>query len=187
MQTLMRILEFRYMANFSELRAEIKAQIKPNGEGAITGQVMQDTMLSVVDTTDAILTELSAETNRLDGQINGREEITYLLSDALKTADWEQDSHARKVWYDGDSLNFRVIGVANTNISQAGFTNTDQNVYTHVDWNKSLYIKVINSSPVDASFQVQFINTINSNRGTITIPLQQGENYIEIASLIQQR
>lgn len=49
------------MANFSELRAEIKAQIKPNGEGAITGQVMQDTMLSVVDTTDAILTELSEE------------------------------------------------------------------------------------------------------------------------------
>ena len=47
------------MANFSELKAEIKAKIKPNGEGAITGQVMQDTMLSVVDTTDAKLTELS--------------------------------------------------------------------------------------------------------------------------------
>lgn len=49
------------MGDFSKLRADIQAQIKPNGEGAITGQVMQDTMLSMVDATEAKLTELSAE------------------------------------------------------------------------------------------------------------------------------
>lgn len=58
------------MANFSELKAEIKAKIKPNGEGAITGQVMQDTMLSVVDTTDAKLTELSEETEEINNVLD---------------------------------------------------------------------------------------------------------------------
>jgi hypothetical protein len=34
--------------NYTDLKGEIKAQIKPNGVGAITGQVLQDAMLNLV-------------------------------------------------------------------------------------------------------------------------------------------
>lgn len=49
--------------NFTELKSEIKAQIKPNGVGAITGQVLQDAMLDLVGVTESEMSALNAETD----------------------------------------------------------------------------------------------------------------------------
>ena len=56
--------------NFTDLRAEVQAQIKPNGVGAITGQVMQDAMLSLVGATEAELSALNAETDAKVAQLS---------------------------------------------------------------------------------------------------------------------
>lgn len=47
--------------NFNDLRAEIKAQIKPNGVGAITGQVLQDAMIGLVECTEVELENYGEE------------------------------------------------------------------------------------------------------------------------------
>lgn len=51
--------------NFIDVRSEIEEHIKPNGVGAITGQVMQDAMMSLVDASEA---EISA----LNGEVSGK-------------------------------------------------------------------------------------------------------------------
>lgn len=56
--------------NFTDLRAEIKAQIKPNGVGAITGQVMQDAMLNLVGATEAEMSALNAATDEKLAQLD---------------------------------------------------------------------------------------------------------------------
>ncbi len=49
------------MADFTNLKDEIKSKIKSNGKQEITGAVLQQTMLEMIDETDRELTELSAE------------------------------------------------------------------------------------------------------------------------------
>ena len=56
--------------NFTDLRAEVKAQIKPNGVGAITGQVMQDAMLNLVGATEAELSALNEATDAKLAQLD---------------------------------------------------------------------------------------------------------------------
>lgn len=56
--------------NFTDLRAEVKAQIKPNGVGAITGQVMQDAMLNLVGATEAEMSALNAATDEKLAQLD---------------------------------------------------------------------------------------------------------------------
>ena len=51
---------------FSDVRSEIEEHIKPNGVGAITGQVMQDAMMSLVDASEA---EMSALNQEVDGKL----------------------------------------------------------------------------------------------------------------------
>ena len=52
--------------NFKDVRSEIEDNIKPNGVGAITGQVMQDAMMSLVDASEA---EISALNQEVDGKL----------------------------------------------------------------------------------------------------------------------
>lgn len=47
--------------NFIDVRSEIEEHIKPNGVGAITGQVMQDAMMSLVDASEAEISALNGE------------------------------------------------------------------------------------------------------------------------------
>lgn len=56
--------------NFTDLRAEVKAQIKPNGVGAITGQVLQDAMLNLVGATEAEMSALNAATDKKLAQLD---------------------------------------------------------------------------------------------------------------------
>lgn len=52
--------------NFRDVRTEIEDHIKPNGVGAITGQVMQDAMMSLVDASEA---ELSAQAEDTESKL----------------------------------------------------------------------------------------------------------------------
>lgn len=56
--------------NFKDLRTEIQSQIKPNGVGAITGQVMQDAMLNLVGATEGELSALRTETGEELAQLS---------------------------------------------------------------------------------------------------------------------
>lgn len=56
--------------NYTDLKGEIKAQIKPNGVGAITGQVLQDAMLNLVGATEAELSALNAATDEKLAQLD---------------------------------------------------------------------------------------------------------------------
>lgn len=70
--------------NFTDLRAEVKAQIKPNGVGAITGQVMQDAMLNLVGATEAELSALNEATDeklaQLDQEWNAIKNANFTLN-----------------------------------------------------------------------------------------------------------
>ena len=56
--------------NYTDLKGEIKAQIKPNGVGAITGQVLQDAMLNLVEATEAEMLALNAATDEKLAQLD---------------------------------------------------------------------------------------------------------------------
>ena len=56
--------------NYTDLKGEIKAQIKPNGVGAITGQVLQDAMLNLVGATEAELSALNEATDEKLAQLD---------------------------------------------------------------------------------------------------------------------
>lgn len=56
--------------NFTDLRAEITAHIKPNGVGAITGQVMQDAMMGLVDGVEAEMSALTETTEEKLAQLD---------------------------------------------------------------------------------------------------------------------
>ena len=56
--------------NYTDLKGEIKAQIKPNGVGAITGQVLQDAMLNLVGATEAEMSALNAATDAKLAQLD---------------------------------------------------------------------------------------------------------------------
>lgn len=56
--------------NYTDLKGEIKAQIKPNGVGAITGQVLQDAMLNLVGATEAEMSALNAATDEKLAQLD---------------------------------------------------------------------------------------------------------------------
>ena len=84
--------------NFTDLRAEVQAQIKPNGVGAITGQVMQDAMLSLVGATEAELSALNAETGAKVAQLSQEFEE---LKEAEFTVNVEVLPHIEKVVVEG--------------------------------------------------------------------------------------
>ena len=69
------------MADFTNLKDEIKSKIKSNGKQEITGAVLQQTMLEMIDETDRELTELSKKVEHkvddLDNEINGAETKDY--------------------------------------------------------------------------------------------------------------
>ena len=56
--------------NFSDVRAEITATIKPNGVGAITGQVLQDAMLNLVGATEGEMSALTESTDEKLAQLD---------------------------------------------------------------------------------------------------------------------
>ena len=59
------------MANFEEIKTEIQNNIKPNGTQAITGQVLQDTLLGMTTKTEQELAELES---KVDDKIDGFED-----------------------------------------------------------------------------------------------------------------
>ena len=61
------------MGRFDTTKQTIDANIKTNGNQAITGQVLNSVMKDMLSATDAELTELSAEVDELESQINGAE------------------------------------------------------------------------------------------------------------------
>lgn len=76
--------------NFTDLRAEITAHIKPNGVGAITGQVMQDAMMGLVDGVEA---EMSALTEVTDDKLAQLDQEW----NAIKYADFTLNPNIEKV------------------------------------------------------------------------------------------
>lgn len=68
--------------NYTDLKGEIKAQIKPNGVGAITGQVLQDAMLNLVGATEAEMSALNAATDEKLAQLDQDVKTTKLVDTA---------------------------------------------------------------------------------------------------------
>ena len=62
------------MADFTNLKDEIKSKIKSNGKQEITGAVLQQTMLEMIDETDRELTELSEE---IGGKVYFQTPVNY--------------------------------------------------------------------------------------------------------------
>lgn len=69
--------------NYTDLKGEIKAQIKPNGVGAITGQVLQDAMLNLVGATEAELSALNEVTDAKLAQLDQDAVIAQDSEDAI--------------------------------------------------------------------------------------------------------
>lgn len=76
--------------NFTDLRAEVQAQIKPNGVGAITGQVLQDAMLNLVGATEAEMSALNAATDEKLAQLDQEFQ-------AIKDAEFTVTPHIERV------------------------------------------------------------------------------------------
>ena len=76
--------------NYTDLKGEIKAQIKPNGVGAITGQVLQDAMLNLVGATEAEMSALNAATDEKLAQLDQE-------WNAIKNADFTLNPNIEKV------------------------------------------------------------------------------------------
>ena len=80
--------------NFKDVRSEIEDNIKPNGVGAITGQVMQDAMMSLVDASEA---EISALNQEVDGKLAQLSQEFEELKEAEFTVNVEVLPHIEKV------------------------------------------------------------------------------------------
>lgn len=80
--------------NFKDVRSEIEDNIKPNGVGAITGQVMQDAMMSLVDASEA---EISALNQEVDGKLAQLSQEFEELKEAEFTVIVETIPHIEKV------------------------------------------------------------------------------------------
>ena len=80
--------------NFKDVRSEIEDNIKPNGVGAITGQVMQDAMMSLVDASEA---EISALNQEVDGKLAQLSQEFEELKEAEFTVIVEPIPHIEKV------------------------------------------------------------------------------------------
>ena len=76
--------------NFKDVRSEIEDNIKPNGVGAITGQVMQDAMMSLVDASEA---EISALNQEVDGKLA---QLSQEF-EGIKNADFTLNPHIEMV------------------------------------------------------------------------------------------
>lgn len=86
--------------NYTDLKGEIKAQIKPNGVGAITGQVLQDAMLNLVGATEAEMSALNAATDAKLAQLDQEwQEIKGQIQDAVLEV--EVLPHIEKVVVEG--------------------------------------------------------------------------------------
>lgn len=79
---------------FSDVRSEIEEHIKPNGVGAITGQVMQDAMMSLVDASEA---EMSALNHEVDGKLTQLSQEWQEIKDANFQPAFEVLPHITKV------------------------------------------------------------------------------------------
>ena len=80
--------------NFKDVRSEIEDNIKPNGVGAITGQVMQDAMMSLVDASEA---EISALNQEVDGKLAQLSQEWQEIKDANFQPTFEVLPHITKV------------------------------------------------------------------------------------------
>lgn len=80
--------------NFKDVRSEIEDNIKPNGVGAITGQVMQDAMMSLVDASEA---EISALNQEVDGKLAQLSQEWQEIKDANFQPTFEVLPHIIKV------------------------------------------------------------------------------------------
>ena len=80
--------------NFKDVRSEIEDNIKPNGVGAITGQVMQDAMMSLVDASEA---EISALNQEVDGKLAQLSQEWQEIKDANFQPIFEVLPHITKV------------------------------------------------------------------------------------------
>ena len=76
--------------NFRDVRTEIEDHIKPNGVGAITGQVMQDAMMSLVDASEAELSAQAEDTESKLAQLSQEFE-------GIKNADFTLNPHIEMV------------------------------------------------------------------------------------------
>lgn len=84
--------------NYTDLKGEIKAQIKPNGVGAITGQVLQDAMLNLVGATEAEMSALNAATDEKLAQLD---QEWKEIKDANFVVNVEVAPHIEKVIVEG--------------------------------------------------------------------------------------
>lgn len=84
--------------NFRDVRTEIEDHIKPNGVGAITGQVMQDAMMSLVDASEA---ELSAQAEDTESKLAQLSQEFEELKEAEFTVNVEVLPHIEKVVVSG--------------------------------------------------------------------------------------
>lgn len=80
--------------NFRDVRTEIEDHIKPNGVGAITGQVMQDAMMSLVDASEA---ELSAQAETTGAKLAQLSQEWQEIKDANFNVNVEVLPHIEKV------------------------------------------------------------------------------------------
>ena len=80
--------------NFRDVRTEIEDHIKPNGVGAITGQVMQDAMMSLVDASEA---ELSAQAEDTESKLAQLSQEWQEIKDAEFNVIVEAIPHIEKV------------------------------------------------------------------------------------------
>ena len=88
--------------NYTDLKGEIKAQIKPNGVGAITGQVLQDAMLNLVGATEAEMSALNAATDEKLAQLDQEwSEVKGQIEDAVLEVTVQAQPHIHKVIVEG--------------------------------------------------------------------------------------
>ena len=78
------------MENFDKLKDSIKKSIKPNGQGEITGQVLQDTMLDIINTAERVILTKANSTNVTYTELKALRENSELVSGHLyRITDYE--------------------------------------------------------------------------------------------------
>jgi hypothetical protein len=105
------------MADFTNLKDEIKSKIKSNGKQEITGAVLQQTMLEIIDETDRELTELSADLFGVAKNIYERKTIEFVVPNKFISLETGKLTAAGG-YYSSDFIGLQDVSiiVANSNI-----------------------------------------------------------------------
>lgn len=96
------------MADFSEIKTEIQTNIKTNGNQEITGAILQDTLINMVDATEENITELEGKSIFLsESNVNGAKRIVELYLPTLEDNETYHFSYLR--WYTNNVLQARIV------------------------------------------------------------------------------